>query len=122
MPTITSRLATSSASAYLQQLCKHFDHKAPATWSETYGQVTFEQGNCEFLAFDNEMVFIGHAETADDLQRLLFVVEIHLVRFAWREGVELTWYDDHGAVFAKTDDASAKLAEERAKFAEKRAK
>lgn len=120
MTTITARYETPMASRYLQQLCKHFDHKAPAEWSETAGHVTFEPGTCAMSADDQALEMSLSAAGHDDLQRLIFIVEVHLIRFAWRDEIDLTWHDEAGAVFPKSAKLVGMLMPEREKHAERR--
>ncbi len=120
MTAIFTRYETADASKYLMQLCKHFAHKVPASWDETSAHVSFGPGSCAMTASETELSFVCRADTPDDLQRLIHVVEAHLIRFAWRDSVELDWADERGEPVIKTEALSAMLAAEREKFASKR--
>lgn len=121
MTTMTASAATPNASRHLQQLCKHFAHKVPATWDAQSGQITFEPGLCGMTATEDTLTVNCTADGAHNLERLMAVIELHLVRFAWREDIDLAWTDaETGETIAKPEDLRAKLAEERARLAEKR--
>ena len=47
-----ARVETERASIYLQQLCKHFTHKLPVTFTPEKGQITFSIGICRLEASD----------------------------------------------------------------------
>jgi uncharacterized protein len=86
-----ARVATAQASKYLQQLCKHFQHKLPATFDAAAGAITFPTGEVK-LAADAEALAISlQSPTGDDLERLKDVVARHLVRFAFREELSVAW-------------------------------
>lgn len=90
-----SRVSTAKPRRYLGQLCKHFEHKLPATYAEHYesGRIEFSVGVCELEADDAQGVLTMrlHAAHEADLARLEDVVARHLVRFAFRETLDLTW-------------------------------
>ncbi len=84
-------VSTGFASKYLQQLCKHFAHKVPATWSPDAGTVEFPFGDCQITATQTDLRFACKAEPGEQSERLKQVVESHLVRFAWRETLTINW-------------------------------
>lgn len=85
----TGIFETQNASRYLQQLCKHFGHKAPVEFTETTGLLTLTVGSAEMLA-DSERLKI--TVKGDDLPKMRHVIDKHLVRFAFREGFEqMNW-------------------------------
>ncbi|MFC0283786.1 DUF2218 domain-containing protein [Camelimonas abortus] len=88
-----AEVATASASKYLQQLCKHFGHKVEATFDAHNGRVTFPMGTCELAASDAALVMRLAAADAQALERLKQVMASHLVRFAFREELTVTWSD-----------------------------
>lgn len=83
-------LSTPKASQYLQQLCKHFGHKVPVTFSPSEGNVTLPFGTFEMAASETELTITVHSPT-DDVARLECFVGDHLARFAFRENPTLTW-------------------------------
>lgn len=87
----TADVATASASRYLQQLCKHFAHKRPVTFTPDQGQVSLSSGECR-LAADGDVLKLS-LEAADDVQlvQLQDTVQRHLVRFAFRETLAIDW-------------------------------
>ena len=96
--TITSE----KAGRYLVQLCKHFAHKIPATWDETEGEETkghadFGIGTCEMTAKDGALLLACNAPDAEGLGKVKYVVEDHVVRFAWKEELKIDWQDGPAA-------------------------
>jgi uncharacterized protein len=88
----SARIETERASIYLQQLCKHFAHKLPVTFTPEQGQITFSIGICRLEASDGILV-LG-AEAADDarLTQLQGVIDKHLLRFAFRDPPRIEWH------------------------------
>jgi uncharacterized protein len=93
--TLTShaRVATESAPRYLGQLCKHFTHRLPATWSEDYssGRLEFDFGVCELTAAGGQLAMTASAASEENLERLQNVVGRHLERFMFREPASIGW-------------------------------
>jgi len=93
--TSVSRVSIAKPRRYLGQLCKHFEHKLPVTYAEDYhtGRIEFSVGLCELDADEAQgmLTMRVRAATEADLDRLQDVVARHLVRFAFRETLDLTW-------------------------------
>lgn len=81
-----ARFETAHGSRYLQQLCKHFAHKLEVRYSETEAEAVLPTGTMRLRADAAGL----HAEvTAEDLPGLIqarFVIDKHLVTFAFRDG------------------------------------
>ena len=96
--TAVSTVSIAKPRRYLGQLCKHFEHKLPVTYAEDYhtGRIEFSVGLCELDADEAQgmLTMRVRAATEADLDRLEDVVARHLVRFAFRETLELTWSRD----------------------------
>lgn len=86
-------IGTEHASRYLQQLCKHFAHKIPATCDEHVGEISFSIGECRLKAEGATLRILLEAPGADDMEQLKDVVIRHLVRFAFREELAVDWQD-----------------------------
>ena len=86
-------IATEHASRYLQQLCKHFAHKIPATFDEHAGHVSLKVGECRLKAEGTTLHILLEAPNAEDMEQLKDVVVRHLVRFAFREELAVDWQD-----------------------------
>ena len=85
---------TENASRYLQQLCKHFAHKTEVEVGPAAGRVEFGGGQAELAAFPDRLDFVARSADAEGLQRTKSVLEYHIVRFAFREGLAaLNWSD-----------------------------
>ena len=106
--TIIARYATPKASQYLQQLCKHFGHKVPATFNETHGEVELPLGRCVLDAADGVLTMACIAKEPEGEVRLVKVVAVHLERFAWKDGaLNLVWERDGVPDLALTEAVAA---------------
>lgn len=76
---------TPNASRYLQQLCKHFGHKAEATFDPTQGVVHMSFGTVRMQADETRLTVTVPGTDADSLERARQVIDKHLERFAFRE-------------------------------------
>lgn len=91
----SARAETASAARYLGQLSKHFahkitvDHDPDATPPEAVAH--FPWGTCRMRAEAGALVVEAAASSAEGLERIRFVVDDHLTRFAWREKLALDW-------------------------------
>ncbi|WP_152044727.1 DUF2218 domain-containing protein [Aureimonas psammosilenae] len=86
-----TEVATEHASRYLQQLCKHFSHKIPASFDETAGRITFQIGECRLRAEGGTLHMAADAPSEAELAQLKDVIDRHLVRFAFREELAIRW-------------------------------
>ena len=91
----TAHVPTSSASRYLQQLCKHWAHNLAVTFNAEEGRVLFPK-NARGLDFpgDSTVTLRAHetglevlvdASAPEQLEGLKGAVASHLDRFAFRE-------------------------------------
>jgi hypothetical protein len=87
---------TPQAARYLTQLCKHFEHKLPVTHGDGKGRIPFSTGDCLLSAKEGVLTLTVNAPDEAGLAQLEDVVERHLVRFAFREDMALTWSRDAG--------------------------
>ena len=76
---------TANAGRYMVQLCKHFGHKAPSSWNDHEGKITFEMGEAALRASPETLMVVAQASDAESLARLEQVIESHLRRFAFQE-------------------------------------
>lgn len=86
-----ARIPTEKASRYLQQLCKHFEHKLPVTFDPQAGAITFAVGACTLAADEDALTLSLEAADEAQLAQLQDVVARHLVRFAFREELAIDW-------------------------------
>ena len=86
-----AHVATERASKYLQQLCKHFEHRTPATFDAAAGAISFPFGEAKLAADAQTLTLVAEAGSAEDLERLEDVIARHLVRFAFREELAIDW-------------------------------
>lgn len=85
MMTSTGRFATPHASKYLQQLCKHFAHKVEVAFDETHGTVALGAGPAEIWADAEGLTAKVSGEDARAILEARYVIDKHLVPFAFRE-------------------------------------
>lgn len=88
-----ARVATTRPGRYLAQLCKHFQHKLPVTFTDDRGHIAFPAGSCDLAAEPAAGVLVMRVAAGDGaaLAKLEDVVARHLVRFAFREPPEIHW-------------------------------
>ena len=96
MTTVRSeaRLATSRSARYLGQLCKHFTHRVPASFSGAQGRVELPTGVCEMEAAGDLLILRAAAVDEPSLSQVEEVVGRHLERFAFRDQPEIRWRRD----------------------------
>ena len=93
--TATARIATKSASKYLQQVCKHWEHNLPVNYDETHGEITFAKdargadwpANA-IVTLDADagtLVCTINASAEGQRDGLKGALERHIDRFAFRE-------------------------------------
>jgi hypothetical protein len=91
MPTSQAQVTTAMASRYLQQLCKHFAHKLPASHDALQGRIEFALGTCTLAAAGDRLTLRAQAADEPDLAQLEQIVARHLERFAFRDQPEVVW-------------------------------
>lgn len=91
MLTAQSSVNSDKAVAYLKKFCRHFAHKLPTEFDDDSGYVDFPFGDCRLISQNNQLTFSVEAESEETLQKLEDVVARHMERFAFREGITLTW-------------------------------
>lgn len=95
MVSAISSVPTTSASRYLQQLCKHWAHNLAVEFTPVHGKVVFPKGirgaehpGDALITFDagpDDLVIRIDATSAAQLDGLKGAVARHLDRFAFRE-------------------------------------
>lgn len=96
----TGYYASENGSKYLQQLCKHFQHKITVRFDAEEGRFAAETGTAHLRADAKGLTVQLTAEDAKGLIDLRYMIDKHLVNFAWREGFTgCAWRmeDDGGA-------------------------
>ncbi|MDE1906488.1 MAG: DUF2218 domain-containing protein [Rhodospirillales bacterium] len=89
----TAIIPTASAKRYLGQFVSHFSHKLPALREpdNSQGEVSFTTGLCTMDADAQKLSIILNAADEAGLTRLKEIVDRHLLRFAFREELEIAW-------------------------------
>ena len=101
----TAAVPTAHASKYLQQLCKHWQHNLPVTFTAEHGTVTFPKdargadwpgdGLVTFDAGPDTLSVRIDASVEGQLEWLKGAVARHLDRFAFREApLTFDWRGD----------------------------
>ena len=93
MPASHATIETTSASRYLQQLCKHWSHKFAVEFTPEHGTIPFDATRlCTLDASPQQLALRIEAADAATLERTQGVVIEHLKRFAFREDLgEVRW-------------------------------
>jgi hypothetical protein len=93
--TTTAHVPTQSASKYLQQVCKHWEHNLPVSFDASHGEITFAKDArgadwpadaLVMLDADGDtLVCTINASAAGQRDGLKGALERHIDRFAFRE-------------------------------------
>jgi hypothetical protein len=86
-----AEVATPNAGRYLQQLCKHFQHKRSVTYDQHSGQIEFATGECRLDAGEGVLRLSLAVPDGAQMPQLQDVVARHLLRFAFREEMQIEW-------------------------------
>lgn len=90
-----THIATDNAAGYIGKLCRHFVHKIEATYVADSGRAVFPNGGvCEMLAKDGQLTFTIFAADRDETEKIKGVIERHLVKFAYKEDLEIRWEEE----------------------------
>lgn len=88
----TARYSSPNAAKYVQQLAKHFAHKIDVQADADSAAFQMEAGSVRLDAEDGAFVARVEAEDAKGIINLRYVIDKHLVIFAYREGFRgLEW-------------------------------
>jgi hypothetical protein len=83
---------TPHAARYLSQLCKHFEHKTAVSLDGDTGVIAFiGMGICDLAAGSEGLALSLTSPDPVQLGKLQDVVGRHLLRFAFREDMAITW-------------------------------
>ena len=82
----TARYPTPNASKYVQQLARHFAHKIEVRAEADSAAFEMEAGSVRLHAEDGAFVARVEAEDAKGIINLRYVIDKHLVIFAFRDG------------------------------------
>jgi hypothetical protein len=90
----TANVPTTSASRYLQQLCKHWGHNLDVSFNADNGRIVFPKdvrglnfpgdGTVSLKAHATELEVLVEASAPEQLEGLKGAVASHLDRFAFR--------------------------------------
>lgn len=90
--TASGRMTSANSSKYLQQLCKHWSHKAEVEFNETHGRINFSDGkSVEMSATQDYLSIVATMGARGDLEHWKQIIEQHLLRFAFREDCTPIW-------------------------------
>jgi uncharacterized protein len=87
-----AEVATPHARRYLTQLCKHFQHRRPGELGDDAGTISFDAGTCALRADAAALTMSCSAPDEAQLAQVQDVVARHLVRFAFREALDIDWH------------------------------
>jgi uncharacterized protein len=84
--TISSAVPTANAQRYLQQLCRHWQHKLKVSMSDDAAEIEMFSGDTVHLQSKDDALDVAiRSINSDTLDVTRGVVEDHLNRFAFRE-------------------------------------
>lgn len=81
-----ARYPTPNAAKYVQQLARHFPHKIEIRTEGDSADFALEAGTVRLWAEEGAFVAQVEAEDAKGIINLRYVIDKHLVIFAFREG------------------------------------
>ena len=94
-PTASASVPTTSASRYLQQLCKHWSHNLQVAFTPEAGTITFPKNGfgksypadatVTLRAREDALAVLVRASAPEQLDGVKSAVVSHLDRFAFRE-------------------------------------
>ncbi|SEQ60746.1 hypothetical protein SAMN05428995_105282 [Loktanella sp. DSM 29012] len=88
---------TTQASRYLQQLSKHFAHKAEVRFGPASAEIALPPGNVALTATDDVLRVVVTTDDPEKLDRMRGIVDSHLARFAFREAFSaMAWATETG--------------------------
>ena len=86
-----ARVTTPKAAIYMKQLCRHFGHKWDVVFTDVDGSIEFPYGRCDLEAGADVLELWATAGDEESLERLQRVAAAHLVRFAFRDDLQIDW-------------------------------
>ncbi len=93
MTTSSASVQTAKASTNLKKLCRHFAHKVEVDFDDARGVIRFPfGGEAELLAADDTLRLEARAEEEEALARVEKILTDHLLRFAHREELAVSWH------------------------------
>src|SRR4051794_36686346 len=86
-----ARVPTVKASVYMKQLSAHFGHRLETEATDERGMIRFAFGVCEMRAEPEALDLTVRADDHAALARMEGVVASHLVRFGFRDELQVNW-------------------------------
>jgi len=93
MTIFSASIRTTAARKYLGQLCKHFAHKVAVEHTSEEGRVEFPPGRCLMRADAETLSFHCRARDPGAVPVIQAILVDHVVKFAWRERLDIVWAD-----------------------------
>ena len=88
-----SIIKTKEGANYIGKLCRHFRHKIDANYEGNSGKADFPRGVCLMEADEDTLTFKVEAQDAEALQKIQGTLDRHLIKFAYKEQLEINWED-----------------------------
>jgi hypothetical protein len=86
-----AHVATGKPAIYMQQLCAHFSHRLQTEVADDRASIQFPLGLCTMDTAPEVLNLHVQAEDEASLTRLEEVVASHLVRFGYRDELQVNW-------------------------------
>ena len=91
MKALEAVIKTEHGSKYLQMMCKHFAHKVDVEYDKNRGFAALPPGAC-YMKADNQAITVYiESEKEEGIKRSIHIIEEHIVKYAWREALDIQW-------------------------------
>ena len=87
----TAIVQTEKASRYMKAMINHFGSKVNAAYEGDKGHVDFGFGRCEMEADETALTLRALGKDAGEISGVKNIIGSHLVRFAKKEDLSITW-------------------------------
>ena len=94
-----ARITIEEPSRYLQQLCRYFAAKLPATHTQQRGQIVFAAGTCKLEVQDALLIMAVEAEDEASVARLEELLGRYLEHLAFHDRPTISWASLEGLKF-----------------------
>ena len=86
-----AKIITKEGSVYIRKLCRHFAHKVPVSCTESDGKAELPGCICLMHAGNDALTFTITGESSAVVEKGEDIVARHLLTFAFREQLEISW-------------------------------
>lgn len=87
----TAIIRTPNGARFMKRLLTHFAHKISVSHTDTQGRADFPFGVCLMQVKEGSFILKAESDSVESLKRVQDVLDIHLVKFARDEPIEINW-------------------------------